>query len=133
LTGLAMASLRDWQVPAFWQENAVAGTGEALDPLAPLDTLTAAGALSGLIAGLVWRSQADGFRPDGPTWKRVVRFLVGIVGVAILWYGLREVFTRESNWLGYSLRYLRYALVGLWISAGAPSLFLRLGLAEKKE
>jgi membrane-associated phospholipid phosphatase len=133
LTGLAIASLGDWQWPASWHENAVAGTGEAPDPLAPFDTFTATGALFGLAAGLVWMSRAGGFRPEGPTGKRVVRFLVGIVGVAILWYGLGEVFTRASNWLGYSLRYLRYALVGLWTSAGAPMLFLRLNLADKRD
>jgi len=132
LTAVAITSLANWQMPASWYQNAVAGTGEAPDPLAPLDTLTATGALFGLTSGLIWMSQAGGFRSDGQMWKRVVRFLVGIVGVAILWYGLKQVFTQESNWLGFSLRFVRYALVGLWISAGAPALFLRLKLAETR-
>ena len=133
LTGVAIASLADWQVPTLWYQNAVAGTGEPPDPLAPLDTLTATGALFGLTSGLIWMSQAGGFRTDGPTWKRMVRFLVGIVGVAALWFGLKQVFTQESNWLGFSLRFVRYALVGLWISAGAPALFLRLNLADTRD
>jgi len=53
------------------------------------------------------------------------------VGVILIWYGLKTVFPAEANLLGYALRYLRYALVGLWVSVGAPALFVRLRLADK--
>jgi len=33
--------------------------------------------------------------------------------------------------LPYILRYIRYTLVGAWVSAGAPWLFVRLRLAGK--
>jgi hypothetical protein len=29
-------------------------------------------------------------------------------------------------------RYLRYALIGLWVTGLAPIVFIRLGLAEKE-
>jgi hypothetical protein len=33
--------------------------------------------------------------------------------------------------LSYVLRYLRYALIGIWVAGGAPWAFLRLKLAQK--
>jgi hypothetical protein len=41
------------------------------------------------------------------------------------------VFPRSETLLAYSLRYLRYGLVGFWVAAGAPELFIRLRLAER--
>jgi hypothetical protein len=46
---------------------------------------------------------------------------------------LGAVFPRGEELLSYILRYLRYTLVGLWISAGAPYLFLRLRLAQRED
>ena len=51
-----------------------------------------------------------------------------MVGVLIFWYGLGAIFPREATLLSYSLRYFRYVLVGLWISALAPLTFQRLRL-----
>jgi hypothetical protein len=59
-----------------------------------------------------------------------VCFLLGLVGVLVLWYGLGLVFPRDEAVIPYILRYLRYALVGGWISAGAPWLFTRLKLVQ---
>ena len=61
----------------------------------------------------------------------MARYILGLVGLLILWYGLGLVFPREATFIAYLLRYLRYTLVGAWITAGAPYLFLRLHLAEK--
>jgi len=63
--------------------------------------------------------------------KRLARYLLDLVGVILIWYGLKAVFPSEANLLGYALRYLRYALVGLWVSVGAPALFIRLRLAKE--
>jgi len=48
----------------------------------------------------------------------------------ILWMGLGRVLPRIADLTGYALRYMRYALTGGWITAGAPLVFLRLGLAQ---
>ncbi len=131
LSALSLVSLGDWQMPEAWAQNALASTGEAFDPLTPHDALNAAGTLFGLAAGVAWISRAGGFRSDGRAGKRLARYLLGLIGVFLLWYGLGAIFPRQATLLGYSLRYLRYALVGGWTSAGAPTLFLRLKLAEK--
>jgi hypothetical protein len=72
----------------------------------------------------------------GPWRKRLSRYLIGVVGVLILWRGLGLVFdllAPDETLPAHLLRYLRYSLVGLWISALAPLLFIRLGLLSARE
>lgn len=70
---------------------------------------------------------ADGRRPRIPVL--IIRYLIGISGAGLIYGGLKLVFPEaESAW--YSLgRFFRYGLVGLWVSAGAPWIFLKLRLA----
>ena len=37
----------------------------------------------------------------------------------------------ETVW-GYALGYARAALLGGWVAGGAPAVFIRLGLAERR-
>jgi hypothetical protein len=53
-----------------------------------------------------------------------------VLGVAILYIGLKLIFPSSEDLLSSALRYLRYGLVGVWVSAGAPWLFIRLKLAK---
>lgn len=118
--------------PAEWTANAaLAGAASAPAPLSLDGILTAAGALFGLLAGLAWLNRHGGFSADGTLMQRALRFGLGLVGVALLWFGLGAIFPRGEQFLAYFLRFMRYSLLGIWISAGAPWLFLNLGLAEK--
>jgi hypothetical protein len=45
--------------------------------------------------------------------------------------GLGEVFPDNADLISYFLRYVRYSLVGFWVSGGAPWLFFRFKLADK--
>jgi hypothetical protein len=53
------------------------------------------------------------------------------MGILILWRGLGAIFPRDENLISYLLRYFRYTLVGLWISAAAPWLFFHFKLSGK--
>ena len=75
--------------------------------------------------------QGGGFDARGPIGQRAIRFLIGLVGVAILWQGLGLVLPRGETIVPYVLRYLRYGLMGLWVAGVAPYLFIRFGLAER--
>jgi hypothetical protein len=68
-----------------------------------------------------------------------LRFALGIAVAAIIYFGLRFVIPgKDSLFKGitffepfYELgRFIRYGLLGFWASAGAPWLFLKLGLAS---
>ena len=130
---IARALNTGWQMPAEWLANATANSpgGDPPDPMAMSGLITNAGALFGLAAGSLWINRQGGFSPRGLAWIRLVRFILGVLGVAVLWFGLGAVFPRGESLLPYVLRYLRYALVGLWVTGLAPWLFIRLGLAER--
>jgi membrane-associated phospholipid phosphatase len=69
------------------------------------------------------------------------RYVLGLAGAIIIFLALRRVLPGESSFLAevpvwgaespyYELgRFLRYGLIGLWVSAGAPWLFRILKLA----
>jgi membrane-associated phospholipid phosphatase len=124
----------DWQIPTTWITTAAASApGGEVNPLSLDGTITNAAVLFGLTTGAVWLNRKGGFDAGGVWWRRLVRFLLGVTGVLILWAGLGKVFPDTANLLGFALRYVRYALTGAWISVGAPWVFLKLGLAEKRK
>lgn len=129
---LVRLGLGDYQLPVGWAENAAAAfpQEDPIDPLSLDGLFTSAGALFGLAAGAIWLFAGQGFNAGGPWWMRLLRYPIGLIGVVVLWFGLGAVFPRGDFALAYALRYLRYALVGLWVAALAPLLFMRLRLAH---
>jgi membrane-associated phospholipid phosphatase len=133
VAGLAVTSLRsDYQLPAEWMANAIRGGNEEPVPVDANGIFTSAGTFFGLAFGLAWINLSGGYQAAGPLWMRVVRYVVGLVGVLILWMGLGEVFPRGDGALVYSLRFVRYALVGWWVTGGAPWVFNRFKLVESR-
>jgi membrane-associated phospholipid phosphatase len=133
LAVLAKISLGSWTLPQIWVTNAaMAAPGSApITPLSFADIIADAGALFGLAAGVILLPLWGGFNAAGSMPVRALRFLVGVVGVLVFWRGLDLILPGGEDLLGFSLRYLRYALTGFWISGLAPLVFTRLRLAEK--
>jgi hypothetical protein len=101
-----------------------------LDPFNPESIFTVGGIWLGMFAGALWLYHRHGiFNTSGKTRIRMLRYLIGLVGVVLLWYGLGSVLPDTVDLAGLGLRYLRYTLVGLWVSALAPLFFIRLRLA----
>jgi membrane-associated phospholipid phosphatase len=96
------------------------------------DTISSMAVLMGLGVGAVTSRRVAPFTSAGSLGKRVLRFLVGVVGIFALYLGLSLLFPREGEPLYLLLRVVRYALIGLWAGLGAPWLFLRLGLASSE-
>ena len=129
---LLLASLNGFELEPQWVQNALADQPEdTLDPLNLNNIITHAGALFGLAAGAFWLAQRGGFSAKGQAAHLVLRVIIGLAGVLVLWQGLGAVFPRDPNLLGFTLRYIRYALIGLWMAGLAPALFIRFGLAQK--
>jgi len=123
---------RNFVLPAEWIANAIHNSNEAPNPFS-LETLTTtAGTLFGLCIGLAWMAPRGGFNASGPFWKRTVRFVVGMIGVLILYAGLKVIFPSGDAFVPYIFRYIRYTIVGFWVSAGAPWTFAKLNLTESK-
>jgi membrane-associated phospholipid phosphatase len=122
--------LDGYVLPQEWIDNALRAGAEP-DPITMEGILTPAGSFFGLAAGAAWIASQGGYQASGPVEKRALRYIVGLIGVLILWMGLGEVFPREANLVSYLLRYLRYSLVGFWVTAGAPWLFFHFKLADR--
>jgi membrane-associated phospholipid phosphatase len=75
----------------------------------------------------------------------IARYTLGIAGAGLIYLALKtllpgehSLFADRPSWgVGSSYfelgRFVRYGLLGLWASAGAPRLFLRLGLAGTRQ
>lgn len=108
---LLAISIRPTSVPAT-----VTGVGTSL------------GAFLGMGVGIALETSFVHFRADGPIWKRALRFVLGVAVMLILWQGLDVAFEGLEPELVFRL--IRYGLVGLWGSFGAPWVFVRIRLAE---
>ncbi len=90
-------------------------------------TALVTGAAFGMLPGFVLEEHFVGFRADGVWWKRIIRFIVGVIPLLGLYLGLKLVFPE-----GDMFRFLRYGLVGIWAGLLAPWLFVALRLAEQE-
>jgi membrane-associated phospholipid phosphatase len=95
------------------------------------DGATVAGLLFGLWVGLVWETRRVRFRVAGPLAQRVLRYLLGLIGLIAIWLGLRLIFPAEPPALALPLRMVRYAAAMFWAIALWPWLFVRLGLGRQ--
>lgn len=60
----------------------------------------------------------------------VFRLLLGVSGAVLLYFGLKLLFPGpSSSWYSF-FRFIRYAILGFWVSAGAPRLFACLPAAR---
>lgn len=126
--GMTVTGLRsDYQMPEDWTINAFR-SGIEPDPLDPNGIYTSAGTFFGLALGAAWIHSLGGYQPQGPVWKRALRYVIGLIGVLILWRGLGAIFPRSEDLISFSLRFLRYTLVGWWVSGGAPWVFKHFNL-----
>jgi hypothetical protein len=133
--GLITSSVSgSWQLPAEWVQNASAQAPDVpINPFSLNDIIVSAGTLFGFIGGAILFYNRLDFDAGDRWTRRAGRFLVGTIGVLFLWKGLGAAFdlvAADDTLPGYILRYIRYSLIGLWISAAAPLVFIQLGLAK---
>jgi membrane-associated phospholipid phosphatase len=130
---LLLIPFNQWQVPESWIANSqIASPGSIIDPLIFKDIILLSGTWFGLISGFYWMREMGGFNSNGKTLQKVIRFLLGFAGVIILVFGIKGFLPLDESWFSYTLIYFQYFLVSLWISAIAPLLFIKTGLADKK-
>ncbi|MBN1954045.1 MAG: phosphatase PAP2 family protein, partial [Anaerolineae bacterium] len=117
----------------IWQIGLVVVVSGAMiisSALANGDVNTGA-ALLGIGIGFVLEQRWVRFESRGAGWKRLLRALVGVAGLAAIYLGLRFAFADMEPVVLF--RVARYALVGLWGGLGAPWLFVVLGLAARQK
>jgi membrane-associated phospholipid phosphatase len=131
---LLAASLHmGWTLPAEWAANAAASAGGAtpLEPTSLEGAFTFSGTFLGLGLGAVWLRMLGMRLGGGKTWQLAGRYGIGLVGVLLFWRGLGMFLPGGENLVAYALRFMRYALIGYWVSGLAPWVFIRLRLVTK--
>ncbi len=88
------------------------------------------GALWGLGVGWAMAHRQAQFDAGGPFVRRLLRFVLGMIGVLFFWKGLPVVSPAEPAVFALLFRFARYALMTWWVVFLAPWLFLKLRLAQ---
>jgi hypothetical protein len=120
--GLAVGELRGWRIPDAWTK-AIGATGGAVKLLSLREGAAAAGALFGGLSGISALAHRGWFDPGGTLWRRLARLPVGLAGAAAVW--LAGLLAGRS----VPVIFVANAVLVLWGVAGAPVLFVRMGLA----
>ena len=113
-------------IPSDW----ISKTGGDIKPYSYDDVLTTAGSFFGLGLGIILFTKDGQYTSSGSIWKKTIRYIAGLIVVILLYAGLGAIFPDEISLLSYSLRFLRYSLIGFWIAYGAPRLFSLVKLTE---
>jgi len=95
--------------------------------------ITLAGAVFGTYTGYALMRKYASFSAKGTRGLRVARYVVGIIGLLVLYFGLDAAFSAiaaDESTLGYILRYIRYGLATFWATFLAPWIFLKTRLAQ---
>jgi membrane-associated phospholipid phosphatase len=119
-----------WSMPPAWSQNAARAGGELPDPLSLSGLVTSSATLFGLLAGVVWITPQGGYRVASLLKNRILQYIVGVLGVGVLYIGLKMVFPAGHDLVAYTFRFLRYTLVGFWVTGLAPFIFIKLKLSE---
>lgn len=120
-----------WQAPADWQMRVSATfPGALIDPAPFSDAFTQAGLWFGMLVGASFIHAKNGHAVPESFEKKLFAYLLGLAGVIVFWYGLGAIFPRSEGYISYSLRYIRYGLVGFWIIGLAPFVFRKLKLSS---
>lgn len=104
-------------------------TPEGIDPHTPDDFITAAGTLLGMGIGGALLFDWGQFRTNVGWPKRIGRYIIGVVGLMALYLGLSRIFPGGETLIAAIFRYIRYSLLGFWVTYLAPRLFSVIKLA----
>ena len=117
---------------SLWERTAQEALPDAerIQPFAMDPVISSAGSWFGVMAGGVLLAAWNGYKMKGSLGQYLLRILLGITGLLVIYLGLKSVFPTDASAATHALRFLRYALLGFWISYLAPRLFMRLRLFQ---
>lgn len=93
------------------------------------DTLATFSVLAGLGLGAIFDKQKIGFEVTGPVTHRVIRFIVGVIVLVMIFFGLEFITPTSENIFHIPLDIFRHLVAGFWVSGGALWTFKRVNLA----
>ncbi len=141
LSALALLIMGNWNVPPDWYLMAFMKSGHAITPLIPSDTVTGAGLLWGSAIGAILYSKRGSKKTvrvgTGSRRQKVLCYLIGIAILFCIWIPTGSfIHAAIGNGMilpGLVIQCIRCILAGLWITAGAPLLFVKIGLCRDEQ
>jgi membrane-associated phospholipid phosphatase len=127
---IAHAATSARPVPQAWitaAQEAIPQAGK-IDPRNLDGYFSAGGTLFGVGVGAALLFAWGRFNARVSWMKRAARYVLGIIVIIALYYGLKLIFPSGQTGLGVTFRFIRYALVGFWATYGAPRMFVALKL-----
>lgn len=116
---------------SVWQYALVVSVSLLIAVTLPTENgVATAATLMGGGIGLLLEMRYIRFSATGTWVQRVGRFVLGLIVLLAIWGGLRAAFSDLHPMLIF--RFIRYSLMGLWLSGGAPWLFVKLRLTEQE-
>ncbi|MDC7243309.1 MAG: phosphoesterase PA-phosphatase, partial [Sphaerochaetaceae bacterium] len=78
---------------------------------------------AGGFIGIAYEIKKINFSVEGSKVQKVLRVLVLVLGMLIIQYGLKLIFVESIYYIG---AFIRYLIVGLWLTALFPLIFKKL-------
>ncbi|MHB8134252.1 MAG: phosphatase PAP2 family protein [Anaerolineaceae bacterium] len=124
---------QNWQYKPEYLENIKIHLPELeTTPFSMDGVISAAAVWFGILAGLILVQHIIPLgRVKASIEQLFTRFIIGTIGVLVIWMGLKLIFPDDIAFVSEILRFIRYGLLGIWVSAGAPYIFLKVGLQTK--
>jgi membrane-associated phospholipid phosphatase len=88
------------------------------------------GAFFGLAGAAIYAKKKAPFSVSGSLVKRALRYLFGLATLIVVYAAPKLLLAQVEAGGPPLIRFLRYALLGAWVSLGAPWLFIKMGLAQ---
>jgi membrane-associated phospholipid phosphatase len=92
------------------------------------DLVKGAGTFAGFLIGYTLESSFIRFSEDAPAWKQAVKAVLGVAVALAVKEGLKLLFPATP-----AFDFVRYLLLGLWITVGAPLVFSALRLCTSPD
>ncbi len=116
LSAIVVRAWNNTEIPTQWIELATRnGIEEAPMPWNLAGIVSPAAVLFGFTAGALWVQRVSGFAKPRLWWQHLLLYTLGLLGILVLWMGLGSILPKGENGLALLFRYIRYALIGLWI------------------
>ena len=129
LPSLILAGPIRAELPLDWVTTALkSAPGRMMDPFSLKSSVDAAGGCLGLMLGGFWLAAGPGWRLLTGARQQFLGCALGFAGAGLLVLAGKLLIPLDDSAFNLALRFARYALVGVWLTALAPFCFQRLGL-----
>jgi membrane-associated phospholipid phosphatase len=113
-----------------WVANAEAAVGPAFSPNRLDTAVVSAGFIFGIATGACLLARAGGLQLEGSLPQRFARLPVGMLAACAIWWASGQLAPGLAQPWDYAVLYGRVALIGFWVSFGAPLIFRSLRLVR---